>query len=289
MSDPTPHSRGFFDTLPPVAPLAPPVTKPVANLAAPVETPTVAPIALFTPPKDRKRKDKRVRKAVKPSELATWLAIVPGAVFLVVVTPANPAFGILVIGLGLVLTGVYTVVFGRPGWARISRRRVGLAPIALGVGLLFLTGVLPNSIVVAPKFLTAAPTPNAAQTADLGKRFEAIDSRFSTDWDTGTLVAKANDVCWADFASQTPEHEIAEIQAHLTFSAEPKLTPTQAAQVLDAVRESYCGQPGLREDAVKSELKYTIPALWPLALQTVDVAVGWIQDMWNQAFPAREA
>jgi hypothetical protein len=273
MNDPKQPQRGFFDPIP--AAQAPAQRgfldqnlAPAAAAVAQVGAPTVAPIELFAPAVPPKRK----KRPAKPAGTSTWVVALPAIVFLIVVAPANPAFGVLVVGISALLTGLYTLVTGRPSWARIATRKIAVAPVILAVALMTLSAYLPSSLVVAPKFLTAVPVPTAAQTTALSKGFERIDARFSTDWDEPRLLTKADDVCRNDFASQTPEQEISGIQEHMTFTTKTVLTPAQARAVLDVVRTSYCGEPGDRELTVKSELQYSVPDLWSLITALVNPA-----------------
>lgn len=251
MSDPFQQEQSF---------LSDPST---SSALARVTAPSVAPIGLFAPPTPPKKR----KKPVKPAGVSTWVVGAPVIVFLIVVAPANPAFGVLVVGAIALLTGLYTLVLGRPSWARIRTRRGAATPMVLAAVLIGLSAFLPHSLIVAPRLLTALPVPTAEQTQTLASGFEGIDTRFSTDWDQARLLAKADDVCRNDFASQTPEQEVASIQEHLTFSAGDPLTADQARGVLNVVRSAYCGEPGSRSQIVQSELSYSVPALWSMLVE----------------------
>jgi hypothetical protein len=188
--------------------------------------------------------------------------MVPTVAFLVLVAPSNPAFAALLFGTLLLATGLYTLGFGRPSWARLTSRRSAFGPLIVSVGLLAGAGFLPSTMTIVPVFLTAAPVASPEQSAAVVSGLNAIDGRFADGWDSTRIVEMTDRICANDFASQTPEREIQFIQDGITFSAEPALTADQARAVLELVRSTYCGQPGSREDAVKSALVYSVPGMW---------------------------
>jgi hypothetical protein len=260
---PTPTGRPVQGPgTPQLAPSGPPDPFSVyEGLNDPFDRPPAA-VAVAVASKTAPARTVRTRKGRKPPTPAgasTWFVGLLLILFLLI-APSNPAAGAVAIGGFVLLTGLYTAATGRPSWARIKSRGQATAPIILAGILLATSYWLPTSLVVAPAFLTKAPTPNAAQTVELSAGLIAIDQRFTSDWDEEKRVAKAIDVCANDFASQTPAQNVEGIRTHLLFSVGEKLTTTQARQVIETVRATFCGQPGEREEAAGAELKYSFPA-----------------------------
>ena len=296
MYEPHQTQRGFFDTAPAVTPATAPTSagffspgtqqfspgparSPISGFPAPPvpplpkiatklvpDGPTRAPIPVVGPAKPQKS-----RRAPSPAVISTWLVGIPALLFSIVLAPANPAFGVFVLGLLGAFTAAYALVSGRSSWLRLGSRSRAVAPLLVSVALVAGAGFLPQHVVVAPKFLTAPPTPTAEQSAAVVAGFSALDPRMATEVTPEQMVSDATAICLNDFAAQTPEQQVVDIESRLQMLTEPKqLTPEQARGALTVVRATFCGEPGSREQTVDSEVVWSIPGLQPVVVAFYD-------------------
>lgn len=217
---------------------------------------------------DKSTKSVRGKKSAPRAESSTWIVGLPIIVFLLI-APANPQMGATVIAGVAALTAAYTLITGRPSWARISKRWLALIPAALSVALFVGALFLPSSLVIAPKFLTAAPSPDETQAAALLIEWEQIDPRLTLEWSEELAMKRAVEVCHRDYASQTPDQQVKEVMKNFNFSSEPAISAAQSRAIVESVRGNFCGQPGERDAIVLSELSYSIPGLWAIAVDFI--------------------
>ena len=283
MPEQTATLSGFFDVDPMLPPPAaaprsgfpdPPVPPlPVLNprLIPDTSAPAVAPIQPPVVATDTTRRAKMRLGHLSSPVASTWVAGACLSTFAVVIAPSNPSVGVLVLGATSIATGAYGVVSGRASWARFQSRRKAVPAVVLGTLLVALSGFLPSSVIVAPKFILSPPVATAAQTTALVAGFGAVDKRFPLALSAEQLVSRADSICINDFASQTPEQEVTAIQDGLVFDTAPtQLTPVQARQILDIVRSAYCGEPGDRDSIAKSEVVWSLPGIRPLVIWAHD-------------------
>jgi len=207
-----------------------------------------------------------IRKATSTEEeptgagTSTWIVGVPLLLALAVLGPANPSAAAFVFGAVLALTAIYALVTGRASWAKISGRSAAVVPLILSGLLLAGAAYLPTSIMVAPKLLSQPPSPTAEQTQLLLAGWTSVEDRLVGGREESVTVEYAQTMCLNDFASQTPDQEIAAIVASVRFPDVPEeLTPAQATKLLDVVRASFCGYPGDRP--ATAEVVWSIPGL----------------------------
>jgi len=242
-----------------------PPMPPLPEVSARLIPEHVAPPPVIISTTSGKTKRNRRRYAPKRAELSTWVVGSCLLAFGVVLAPANPAFGIMVFGGVSIATGLYSMASGRSSWARLSGRRMSLLPLAIGAALIWTATILPPSVMVAPSVLSKPPTPTVEQSAALVAGFAHVDARFPTVLSPEDTVARSNKICVNDFSSQTPEQEVKTIGESVSFPTPPKtLTPDQSRQLLELVRNTYCGQPGLREKAAGSKVMWSLPGMEPV-------------------------
>lgn len=210
-------------------------------------------------PKLKVIKSKTLNPGVGPS---TWLIGLPLLLAVSTFGAANPALTAFGAGIVVGLTALYTIITARPSWARISSRGNAILPLGLAIILTAGAPALPSNIIIAPKFITALPSPEGPQRTALLAGLEEIEPRMVTEWNTKTALDLAYNVCRDDFAAQTPEQAVETIRQRLVFETSPqRLTPEQAVDVLYTVRDTFCGQPGSRTTVAESEFVFGIPAI----------------------------
>lgn len=243
---------------------------PARTIAAPAETEPMIPESAgkkAAEPKLELLKTKTLRQGVGPS---TWIVGMPLLIAVVVFGASNPSLTALAVGIIVALTALYAMIAGRPSWARISSRQGAVIPMALAAVMMVGAPVLPTNPVVAPKFITELPVPDETQQSALLRGLQRIDQRTVLEWEPEKAVNLAYGVCRDDFAAQTPEQAINNIQDRLVFDTDPStLTGEQALAVLNTVRETFCGQPGSRDTVAESEFVYGIPAILALIGDTL--------------------
>tara|TARA_R110002051_G_scaffold60546_9_gene110950 strand:+ start:61983 stop:63107 length:1125 start_codon:yes stop_codon:yes gene_type:complete len=279
-SEPTPPA--------PPAPVAPPTSKPEST---PIDQPAVAALPSFfdTPvevapvmlnfekvperpevlaaaaaaepaPEDRVLKEKVKRPRPGGPTASTWIVGVFLLLSMSILGPANPQAATYVLGSALLSTALIALISGRPGWAKIGGRLRALVPLVIAVALIAGAPMLPTSIVVAPKLLTAPPTPSSEQQQIIYGAWTSIEPRFESEWEPAKVIEFSARVCINDFSSQTPDQEVGAIMSEATFPSEPHtVTAEQAQRMLNAVRTEFCGQPGVRD--VSSEVIWSVNGL----------------------------